>query len=293
MKTFDMARIVAKQHFLSWRSNDRILILFGLTALLICFYIGRLPFYGMRTGQDNTLFLLPFLFTISFNANGSLKVLLLFAVILLFSEAPFLNSQKIYLIIRSRRKAWWIGECLYIASASMLYMLFLVLLTMLLALPNATWNGWGETILTGVFGSPVSQNAIWYAIYPDARLIIGTEPFPAFLFTFFSGWLFFIWLGLLIDCINLFTGKDWPGVSAAALVVLIDPVLRWFGESVDVLFLFSPASWITLSTMRSFSGHGVLTTPLVLILLIAEDLILTFLVAHRSRKLDIATWKGI
>ena len=293
METFRKARVIARHNFISWRQNDRVMTVFGVTALLILVYMGRIPFFGIAQRTDNSLFLLPFLFTIGYNANGSLKVLLLFAVILLFSEAPFLTDHKIYLLIRSKRKAWWMGEVLYIVCASLIYMLFLSAVTTLIALPRSTLKGWGQTILIGAYGSSETVTHIWRGIFPDPVLIREIRPANAFLYTFFSGWLVFCWLGLFIDCINLFSRKEWLGVSLAVLIVLTDPVLRWFGTDMDKWFLFSPASWCTMTTLSTYAHRGYLTGPMVFLLLIAEIGLMLILIAKRSQSLDIAEWQEV
>lgn len=69
--------------------------------------------------------------------------------LLLFCDAPFIDSEQPYIVLRSGRKKWVAGQIAYIAISSALFTLFLYLLTLLLLLPWLEFSTeWGKAIGT-------------------------------------------------------------------------------------------------------------------------------------------------
>lgn len=289
METFKAAMVIARQNLAEWRKNDRILVLLVLTALLICIYIGKLPVYAIRHNEKNTLFLMPLLFTEAMNANGLLKVLLFFGTILLFCNAPFLDEHKYFLILRSRRSGWWLGEVLYVIAGSLCYTLEIFLVSILLALPAASiGQGWGESIMTAFDASLETYLQIFTGISLSPELLINTTPETAIVYTFFVVWLVMVVLGLIIYCINLYSGKSWPGVAVAVFLVVLDPVLQYTQTTHNASnLLLSPVSWSSIENLQKYSGIGMLTVPYIVVAGLCLSVLLILLIARKSRRMDI------
>ncbi|MBQ7432882.1 MAG: hypothetical protein IJV50_05405 [Lachnospiraceae bacterium] len=289
MGTFKAAWVIARENLAEWRKNDRILVLLVLSALLICVYIGKLPVYAVVHHQKNTLFLLPLLFADAMNANGLLKVLLFFGTIFLFCNAPFLDEHKYFLILRSHRSGWWLGEVLYVIAGSFCYMLELFVISTLIALPCASiGQGWGESIMTAFDSPPDVYLQIVTGISLPPVLLLNTTPETAIWYTFLVSWLVMVLLGLLIYCINLYSGKSWPGVAVAVFLVLLDPVLRYTQTSYNMFdLLLSPVSWSSIENVQKYSGVGMLTIPYIVAAGLGLSALLIFLIARKSRKMDI------
>ena len=83
-----------------------------------------------RQGKTITPFVLPIVFAEAENSNGLLKVLIYLGCVMLFCNAPFLNNQKPYMILRCKRKGWYLGENMYVWLAAFLYMLFISLISL-------------------------------------------------------------------------------------------------------------------------------------------------------------------
>lgn len=289
MGNFKAAAVIVRENLDGWRRNDRVLVVLVLAAVLIGVYMGKLPFYGLSNGTDNTAFLLPLLMTSGFNANGSIKVLLLFGTVLLFCNAPFMDARGYFLLLRSRRRGWWIGEVSYIAAASLLYVGELVLLSTLLALPCASvGQGWGESILNAFYGGVEEHNRVFTGIKLSPDLIMKVSPEMAMLYTFCVLWLVMVLLGLVIYCINLYSERPWPGVAAAVFLIVLDPVLLYtMNQNNAFNLLLSPVSWCSMANLRFCSGMGCLSMPYIAAAGTGLSVLLVWLIARKTERMDI------
>ena len=127
---------------------------------------------------------------------------------MLFCNAPFLNNQKPYMILRCKRKGWYLGENMYVWLAAFLYMLFISLISLIAVLPTVSTNRlWGE--IAGDF--VVNQRSLipvytWGLVMP-VRVIQNYYPLAAFLYTFITGWLSIVFIGKLMYLLNLKLAK--------------------------------------------------------------------------------------
>ena len=101
---------VCESNFIQWRKNYRIWMIVAIETILIFRYLHGLSEYGQATGKTITPFVLPIVFAEAENSNGLLKVLIYLGCVMLFCNAPFLNNQKPYMILRCKRKGWYLGE---------------------------------------------------------------------------------------------------------------------------------------------------------------------------------------
>ena len=136
---------VCESNFIQWRKNYRIWMIVAIETILIFRYLHGLSEYGQATGKTITPFVLPIVFAEAENSNGLLKVLIYLGCVMLFCNAPFLNNQKPYMILRCKRKGWYLGENMYLWLAAFLYMLFISLISLIAVLPTVSTNRlWGE-----------------------------------------------------------------------------------------------------------------------------------------------------
>ena len=129
---------VCESNFIQWRKNYRIWMIAAIETILIFRYLHGLSEYGQETGKTITPFVLPIVFAEAENSNGLLKVLIYLGCVMLFCNAPFLNNQKPYMILRCKRKGWYLGENMYLWLAAFLYMLFISLISLIAVLPTVS-----------------------------------------------------------------------------------------------------------------------------------------------------------
>ena len=131
MRLFNIARIVCFQNLRKWSSNYRVWVIAILLIILTHNFTKEIVDFAREINIDVSPWIFPFLFTQKF-----IKLLFFFPLILLFSDAPFIDDNQPYIIARSGRTSWSIGQIGYIFIASAVYFIFLMFLTVIINLPN-------------------------------------------------------------------------------------------------------------------------------------------------------------
>ena len=280
---------VCESNFIQWRKNYRIWMIAAIETILIFRYLHGLSEYGKETGKTITPFVLPIVFAEAENSNGLLKVLIYLGCVMLFCNAPFLNNQKPYMILRCKRKGWYLGENMYLWLAAFIYMLFISLVSLIAVLPTVSTNRlWGE--IAGDF--VVNQRSLipvytWGLVMP-VRVIQNYYPLAAFIYTFITGWLSIVFIGKLMYLLNLKIGKKTIGISAAVFFIMLDPVAVYFTNLKQYGLLYvSPINWSSLENINTVSGYPHLSGEymfITYIILIGVESLLSYIC---SIKMDI------
>ena len=64
-------------------------------------------------------------------------------LVFIFCDAPFVDSNQMYVMLRTDRTTWGIGQVLYIFAGSFFYMLVLMMSTIVLNIGHIKWdNTW-------------------------------------------------------------------------------------------------------------------------------------------------------
>lgn len=142
MKSVRQIFMVTGANFRRWQRNPQIVLVFSL-AFIVCFLLSDKV---VRFSEyHNTLLQMaePFIWT--FGDAGSVLVISLL-LLLLFSDMPHLGNEVPLFLVRINRSVWMIGQLLYLILGTLLFMLFLLLSTCILAGGRAyTANLWSNT----------------------------------------------------------------------------------------------------------------------------------------------------
>ena len=122
-----------------------------------------------------------------------------------------------------------------------------------------------------IFGDGVSAGidiAIQYEfkMYPPVDVIRYLYPMGAQLYTFFSVWMSFSFLGLLMYLISLIKKNIVLGMSVAVFFIFLDPLLVYLAEGTFGYWveLFSPVCWTSIDQMQSTNRFFFMNVPLAL-----------------------------
>lgn len=239
------------QNLRKWKTDYRIWVI-GLSILVIIWiYIDDLN--RVVTGMETVMpiWIYPFIYS-----QFHMKLIFTLPIILIFCNAPFIDSNQTFVFIRSGRKKWLCGQMLYVVMASGIYYLFLIISTMLsgIALGGEINLEWGKTLSTIAntnatiyFGSPY--------VNASASIITYFSPLNASWFTFLLSWLCSTVIGLIIFFCNIITGTRFLGIVTSSILIVLSALAdTGFPE---VLY-FSPVSWITLDKV---DVGGMTTNP--------------------------------
>lgn len=285
MGWFRQGFLVAKGNYSRWRSDERIWFVFIIIAILIVEYYNGFTRYGLDYGKTITPFVLPLAFGVGRVANGMLKILVYIGALVLFSDAPFMDLRKPYVISRIGRRSWWLGECLYIWGTALIYIIFIMAMSTIVVLPTASTSDlWGSTI-RDLLPAPREFVSYMHMYIPDTCKFI--YPSAAQLYTLWSAWLSFSLLGMLIYLCGLYTGNSIAGLVISMALIALDPIIWGISGVKKGHIFFSPVSWTSLDNLNVVDAENTMSIMQVAVLSILLIIILMVFIAKRSKKIVI------
>lgn len=127
MKSVKISLIVAIQNIRKWRTNYRIWILVILTMIFVQCYTKEISTNALAMGMKSSPWLYPFLYT-----DRYIRILFMLPLIFIYCDAPFIDKNQIYILMRCKRKLWSIGQIIYIFMTSAMYFSLIAAMTIVL-----------------------------------------------------------------------------------------------------------------------------------------------------------------
>ena len=181
------------QNIRKWSSNSRIKMCLILAFLFVYLYTKGLWQICDLMEDKMTPWIFPFLFSWRF-----MKIVFMALVIFIFCDAPFIDTNQTYIMLRTKRSTWCIGQILYIIFGAFIYTLVLFLSTIIINAGHIKWGTqWGNVL--GAAGSTTVLNALglgYNTVKVTARVIRYYTPAQAMFFSFLLMFLSFIVIGL-------------------------------------------------------------------------------------------------
>lgn len=267
MATYKVPWKVAGFNFRQWRSDIRIGFIFLFTALLVLYYTKPFLAYGLDYQKTCTPFLLPLLFGGKQVSVATPKILFYIGFLMLLCDAPFMYPVTPYLLLRCRRNSWWMGECIYIVLASLVYISFICLVCLITVLPVVTFEDtWGSAAYELRYGTgtlSAEEMISYYGVFNWSTVFFQfLNPIGSFVYCFFTGWASFAVLGLMMYLAALKTRQNLVGLSIAGVFVFLDPLLNWVAylghEWIRVL---SPVCWSSVEQLKLVDDDKFITIP--------------------------------
>lgn len=240
---------ISGNNFKKWAVNPRTYIVLLLIIGYITMMLSCISTFLDESSYQITPWVFPFFMAQPYNL-----LMILLGLILLFCDAPFIESEQPYIVMRAGRKTWTAGQLAYIAVSSAIYFFTVALLTVLILLPHMSLEtGWGKVI------NSFSQNGAgrYGVVFPfDYTIVSNFTPLQAMLLEYVLCWLMGVFLGLLMFVLNLAISRSAGVIAAGAFSVLPLFVRR----SDYWLHYISPGSWTSLSVIN-FSGTSSFPSP--------------------------------
>lgn len=230
------------QNIRKWSSNNRIKMSFILAVLCVYIYTSGIGTLGDYMGAKSSPWLFPFLFSYRY-----MKIVFMAPVIFMFCDAPFVDANQVYIMLRTNRKKWCIGQMMYIWAASFLYGAVLLLSSVLVNISHIEWNTkWGEVLgAAGTTNALSKLNLQYSTVRVSSRIIKYYTPLQAMFFSFLVMWLSFVFIGMIIYVLNVLTKTKMAGSITASFLVLLTAVVDGF---VGYTWI-SPISWNSLNNI--------------------------------------------
>lgn len=256
-----------------WRGNLRIILL--ITYLFVYMLSEYTPV--LRFSFDVGYGIRPYLFPL-FSSGLFYQTVIMMGAVALFADAPFLDESSPYVILRSGRFTWGLGQILYVFLASTIYVLFIFLLNILFILPHIEFGEtWGKVITTLARTNAGSSYGIFWLM--DSRILNNLTPLAANGLSLLLTWMCTIFVGLLMYLLNLKVHRAlgpsvccgmigmnyfiynflsdyayyWSPITMSNLAMIYDPSTGFV--SVRYAVLFFTAAIIILSVISAVSIH--------------------------------------
>lgn len=230
---------ISIQNIRKWQTNYRVWIIAVILLIIIHSFSEDIALISNYLGIKSSQWVYPFLYT-----QFYMKLLFTLPVIMLFCDAPFIDENQIFVLIRAGRTKWTLGQILYIIMSSAIYFMFIIVATLIFGQQHTEWSPeWGKVIHT-IAETNIASSLECHFLYIPKMVVDYFTPLQAIFFTFLLSWLSGILIGLIVYAINLISKTKSVGVIIGSAIV----VLSCFVENESANFLhFSPISWNTLN----------------------------------------------
>ncbi len=243
MKFLEGASRIAVQNLRKWRTDYRVWIIGVLLCVMVWIFVDDINKAAGFMGTKPPIWIFPFIYS-----QFYMKLVYTFMVVLLFCNAPFTDSNQIFVYTRTSRAQWLFGQVLYIMAASAIFYLFLFAVSILSTIFTGELSfEWGKTLnsVTGDVAAAVGANFL----YVSNIIIKYFTPLQACSFTFLTSWCSAVLIGLTIFFCNLVSGTNFLGILVSSVMVIISAVLSDYKSLLSNLLMFSPISWNTLNNI--------------------------------------------
>lgn len=233
---------ICVQNLRKWLGNSRIYIAFVIVFLFTLIYTKGLWLVADNVGEKLSIYIFPFLTTYRY-----MKIIYLFPLLLLFCDAPFVDANQQFVMIRSSRLSWGIGQMLYIISGSFFYALFMLLSSIVVNIGHIQMGAsWGKSLILAGTTNICSVLGIQYDTVQISSIIVKYyTPAQAMLWSFLFLWMICIILGLIIYDFNILFQSNIVGLFVAGFLILFTAVV----DGIQQLIWYSPVSWSSLNNI--------------------------------------------
>jgi len=229
---------ISAQNFRKWQTDYRIWTIAVFIIIMTLIYVDDIKKVSYVTGSEVPVWIFPFLYSQFYT-----KVLFTLPVVLMFCDAPFVDKNQLFIMMRTTKTKWLCGQILYIILASGVYYLFIFAVSILSTVFYGDYSlEWGKTLTALAYNSSVAYEANVYSLSVSRIVVEYFTPLSACFYTFILSWLSAVFLGLLIFICNLFTGSRIWGIAASSFFI----VISLSAKGIRNMDRFSPVTWSTL-----------------------------------------------
>lgn len=219
-------RIVAWANFRRWKRSPQIWLAFSLGFVASFLLSDKALVFASEHDTILQLFE-PFIWTFG-DANSILLISL--CLLLLFADMPNLGNEVPLFLVRTSRGCFLAGQILYLMTATILYVAFILVSTCILAGKSAyTANLWSDTAAILGYSSIGEQ----IAIPAFVKVLEFSFPYRCTIHIFGLLLGYAMMLSSLIFCFNLWKNKLGmaAGVIFSGFGFLVNPevISKWFG----------------------------------------------------------------
>lgn len=246
--------LIACSNFRKWHKNPQIILSF-LLAFIFCFLLSDKVLQFAQSHGTYLQGMEAFIWTFG-DAQSVLAISIL--LLLLFSGIPDLSNEVPYLMIRTDRTVWMLGQILYLIAATFCFMLFILAAAVLLSIGRAyPANLWSDTAaILGYSGLGESL-----AVPAFVKVLELTDPYHCTLhiFLLMTGYTVTMAGNILFWNLCRSNGGMVGGMVYSIFGLLMSPdiVAKWFGISLERMRIANILSgWISPLNHATYYMHS-------------------------------------
>jgi len=220
-----------------WAYNPKYYTIAILAVLWMHFIVGSLSSFTNSVGVNATPWVFPFLFSQRYT-----PMLLMIGIIVIFSDAPFINLSTPYELIRSGKRNWVKAQISYVVFTSFIWVVFLFIVSILCLLPNLdfSWE-WGKVYRTLAQTNAAAEFSVNLAVSYD--IILGFTPIQATIYSFVLVFLEMTFLGMLIFTFSAVFSRS-IALFTSFILAFMPAGLALSG--MPAFYYFTPTAWSDL-----------------------------------------------
>ena len=262
-----------------WGTSPRHYVIGALGAM----WIHALVSPVLRFSQTVDVRVTPWVFPFALG-RWDYVMLTMLAVVLLFCDAPFVNNGTPYECIRAGRRRWVVAQLTYVGVASLLFVCFLVLVSILCLLPHMDFaDDWGRVLNTlaqtsagaKYGGMPISY-AVMFKYSPAAAL--GLAALILYMQSVLVGVVMFTLNMIATRGAGVVAGLSLAFMPGVADLVVVHPV-----------YYFMPTAWANLTVLDTSgaSGHPSLAYAVGMLAGLIAVVTAVALLVHRRKEIEV------
>jgi hypothetical protein len=224
-----------------WTSDWRVACLFAVMLMLLYNDFAPIISFTRITEVKTNSIIFPF-----YNSDPVKHLILFAGIVFLFSNAPFLDKNQPYIIIRSKRAPWIAGQIVYVIIGSALYFLIITVASLLIFMPSGKVDisDWGRIIKTLAQTDAGARVHLQFGVAD--KIVSYYSPIKALVYTFLLDWGAGSFLGLVIFTMSLRSNRG-LGLVFSTIILFFDLLVI---NALPVKYLyFSPISLSRLSVI--------------------------------------------
>lgn len=283
--------LCAGVNFRKWLITPRIYVILAIIIIFEYYTFSGVSQIAAYYGVDASPWVFPF-----FLGNPTMFIIIGSLTTLFYCNAPFADRHMPYLVIRTGRRNWIIGQLLYIYSSSFVYTGCFLLLSVAMLFPRLQFStDWGPLLHT-ISRSPIEvmqQAGATIGFMPYEELLERLTPIQATALAFALFWLVTAFIGVLICCFNIVVRKM-SGIVAAGVFTCIAYFSAFLG-TISIgkwLYYLSPISWSSISFLDWYNTGEIPSPAYAVICLLIAIILLSVISVVVFCKKDLEIQEG-
>lgn len=232
--------------FTDWRVYLALLVI----AIFAVFEYGSLTEFASRYDAK-----VPIWAAVMFFSPGYMVTLFSLVTALVFSNAPAGSDETLFIVVRSGRLNWVIGQLLFVLFASLMLTLAIWLVIAAVLLPRISFsNDWGAVIKTAALGNAMPADLPVRVSVPTG--IATFSPMTTAGLSILLTWFVAVFIGTMFLCLNSVAGKN-ASFAAFGFMLFMSLASRDIGALTlgSWVNYMAPLNFCNLMSTSYFNGN--------------------------------------